>query len=128
MPDIHPHLPPAGATVSAEPTVPPADAGLAAESPAAAPRAPAGVVVELRVRNHPGAMSHITGLFARRAFNLEAILCVPETDRAHSRMLLLVANDPKLEQVERQLAKLHDVTEVRLRTDLAGDLFRQFRW
>jgi acetolactate synthase small subunit len=43
-------------------------------------------------------MSHITGLFARRAFNLEAIICVPEPGRATSRMLLLVADDPKLGQ------------------------------
>ncbi len=75
-------------------------------------------VLELRVRNHPGAMSHITGLFARRAFNLDAILCVPEADRSTSRMLLLVADDPKLEQVERQLAKLHDVLAVQHRPDL----------
>ena len=34
-------------------------------------------VLELHVRNHPGVMSHITGLFARRAFNLEAIVCLP---------------------------------------------------
>lgn len=86
------------------------------------------VVLELRVRNHPGVMSHITGLFARRAFNLEAIVCVPEADRAHSRTLLLVADDPKLEQVQRQLAKLHDVTEVRLRADLDPGLFQQLRW
>lgn len=32
-------------------------------------------LIELLVRNHPGVMSHITGLFARRAFNLEGILC-----------------------------------------------------
>ena len=43
-----------------------------------APAASRLTVLELRVRNHPGAMSHITGLFARRAFNLEAILCVPD--------------------------------------------------
>jgi len=85
---------------------------------------PPTTVLELRVRNHPGAMSHITGLFARRAFNLEAILCVPEADRATSRMLLLVADDPKLEQVERQLSKLHDLLEIRHRPDLGARCFR----
>jgi len=80
--------------------------------------------IELRVRNHPGAMSHITGLFARRAFNLEAIVCAPREDDAGatSRMLLLVADGPQLPQVERQLLKLHDVLEVRHR----GDLDRAF--
>ncbi len=85
-------------------------------------------MLELRVRNHPGVMSHITGLFARRAFNLEAILCVPETDRTLSRMLLLVVEEPQLEQMERQLAKLHDVLEVRHRADLDAGYFGAIRW
>jgi len=83
-------------------------------------------VLELRVRNHPGTMSHVTGLFARRGFNLEAIVCVPLDDGRESCMLLLVADEPRLEQVERQLAKLYDVLAVRHRPDLAPDLFRQF--
>ncbi len=89
---------------------------------------PATTVLELRVRNHPGAMSHITGLFARRAFNLEAIVCVPEADHATSRMLLLVADDPKLEQMQRQLEKLHDVLEVRHRADIGVGYFSALRW
>lgn len=35
------------------------------------------VILELAVRNHPGVMSHVCGLFARRAFNVEGILCLP---------------------------------------------------
>lgn len=81
------------------------------------------VVLELRVRNHPGAMSHITGLFARRAFNLEGIVCVPVGDGTTSRMLLLVAGESQLEQIERQLAKLYDVLEVRHRPDLGAAFF-----
>lgn len=83
----------------------------------------AAAVLELRVRNHPGAMSHITGLFARRAFNLEAIVCVPVGDGATSCILLLVDREPRLDQVERQLARLHDVLAVRLRADLGPDFF-----
>lgn len=80
-------------------------------------------VLELRVRNHPGTMSHVTGLFARRAFNLEAIACAPVGDGAISRILLLVADEPRLEQVERQLARLHDVIEVRARPELGPEFF-----
>ncbi|HVU25082.1 MAG TPA: ACT domain-containing protein [Opitutus sp.] len=80
-------------------------------------------MLELRVRNHPGAMSHITGLFARRAFNLDAIVCVPLGDGATSRMLLLVSDEPRLDQVERQLAKLYDVLAVQHRPDLGADYF-----
>lgn len=80
-------------------------------------------VLELRVSNHPGTMSHVTGLFARRAFNLEAIACAPVGDGGTSIMLLLVAEEPRLEQVERQLEKLHDVLSVRHRSDLLPEFF-----
>jgi len=93
--------------------------------PAAA--APAAAILDLRVRNHPGVMSHITGLFARRAFNLEAILCVPVGDGAESRMLLLVDDTPRLEQIRLQLGKLHDVLAVRDRPDLPQDYFTHLR-
>ena len=68
-------------------------------------------------------MSHITGLFARRAFNLEAIACAPTGGGTESRSLLLVADEPRLEQVERQLEKFHDVLEVRHRPDLGAKFF-----
>jgi acetolactate synthase-1/3 small subunit len=94
-------------------------------APAAAAAAPTvhTAVLELRVRNHPGTMSHVTGLFARRAFNLEAIVCAPVGDGSTSTMLLLVADEPRLEQVERQLAKLHDVMSLRHRPDITPDFF-----
>jgi acetolactate synthase I/III small subunit len=95
---------------------------ISASSGAPAP-APTPIVLELVVQNHPGAMSHITGLFARRAFNLEAIACAPIGDGTTSGMLLLVAGEPHLEQVERQLAKLHDVVTLRHRPDLGRDFF-----
>lgn len=80
-------------------------------------------ILELVVRNHPGTMSHITGMFARRAFNLEAIFVVPLPGGETSRILLHMAEEPKLTQVEKQLVKLHDVLSVRHRTDLAPELF-----
>lgn len=100
----------------------PAEPGLTA-APDRGPSA-CEVVLELRVRNHPGTMSHITGLFARRAFNLDAILCVPVDDGTVSRILLLVGDEPRLEQVERQLAKLHDVLSIRHRPELGPATFR----
>jgi len=71
-----------------------------------------GGVLRLLVRNHPGVMSHVCGLFARRAFNVEGILCMPVGDGARSVVLLLVHEDDRLEQVVRQLRKLEDVVEV----------------
>jgi acetolactate synthase I/III small subunit len=80
-------------------------------------------VLELSVRNHPGTMSHVTGLFARRAFNLEAIACAPIGDGTTSKILLLVTADARLEQVERQLGKLQDVLLIRHREDIGAEHF-----
>jgi acetolactate synthase-1/3 small subunit len=68
--------------------------------------------LRLTVNNHPGVMSHICGLFARRAFNLEGILCTPRPGGSTSRIWLLVLEDERLEQVVRQVRKLQDVLEV----------------
>jgi acetolactate synthase-1/3 small subunit len=79
------------------------------------PSPPTSVVAFLRllVRNHSGVMSHICGLFARRAFNVEGILCLPVGDGRRSVILLAVNEDARLEQMIRQLRKLEDVLEVR---------------
>jgi acetolactate synthase-1/3 small subunit len=69
-------------------------------------------VLRLTVRNHPGVMSHVCGLFARRAFNVEGIVCVPLGDGARSAVLLLVNDDDRLEQMIRQLRKLEDVVDI----------------
>jgi len=74
--------------------------------------ATAGAVLRLLVRNHPGVMSHVCGLFARRGFNVEGILCVPIGDGLRSVILLVVNEDERLEQVIRQLGKLEDVIEI----------------
>jgi acetolactate synthase I/III small subunit len=70
------------------------------------------LVIELTVRNHPGVMSHITGLFSRRAFNMEGILCGRIGDGSLSRMYLLINKDDRLEQIVKQLEKLYDVIDV----------------
>lgn len=70
-------------------------------------------VLELTVRNHPGVMSHVCGLFARRAYNLEGILVMPLPGRGRSRIWLLVNETDRLEQVIRQVEKLVDVHGVR---------------
>ncbi|WP_027722599.1 acetolactate synthase small subunit [Maridesulfovibrio zosterae] len=69
-------------------------------------------VIELLVRNHAGVMSQITGLFSRRNFNLEGIICGPVGDGGESRMILTVADNSKLEQILLQLEKLYDVLQV----------------
>ena len=82
-------------------------------------------VVELIVNNHAGVMSHITGLFSRRAFNIEGILCGPIDDGQTSRMFLLVDEDERLPQLIKQLEKLHDVLELNERDDYDRSIFKR---
>ena len=81
-------------------------------------------LIELLVRNHSGVMSHITGLFARRAFNLEGILCAHIGDGSTSKMFLLVKNDSVLNQIVKQLEKLYDVLEVSIHQDYDQSVFQ----
>ncbi len=70
-------------------------------------------VISVLVRNHPGVLSHVAGLFARRAYNIESIVA-GITDRADiTRITLVVTGDESiLEQVTKQLRKLIDVIGV----------------
>ena len=70
-------------------------------------------VLELNVNNHTGVMSHVAGLFSRRAYNIEGILCMPVGSGEISRIWLLVNDDERLEQMMKQVAKLEDIYEVR---------------
>ena len=72
----------------------------------------AQAVLELTVFNHAGVMTHVCGLFARRAFNMEGILCMPVGDGSRSRIWLLVREDENLPQVIKQIEKLVDVISV----------------
>src|SRR5262245_39776443 len=71
------------------------------------------VVLELTVNNHPGVTAHTCGLFARRTFNVEAILCLPIGTGEQSRIWLRVNADQRLEQMIKQVLKLEDVVSVR---------------
>ena len=78
-------------------------------------------MIEVRVRNHAGVMSHVCGLFARRTYNVEGILCLPLDDGMHSRIWLWVNEDARLEQILLQTRKLIDVQDVKLHHAVSGD-------
>lgn len=84
-------------------------------------------VLELTVNNHPGVMSHVCGLFARRAYNLEGIVCLPLGDGSTSRMWLWVNEEEKLDQVIKQLSKLEDVRRLG-RCEQHPDVFSRLPW
>ena len=87
-------------------------------------------VLELDVNNHAGVMSHIVGLFSRRAYNVEGILCMPVGSGKTSRIWLTVNEDARLEQMIRQIEKLEDVLKVNRHGaahevfDRVGEFFR----
>ncbi len=76
-------------------------------------RALVRTVLELDVNNHAGVMSHVVGLFSRRAYNVEGILCMPVGDGTKSRIWLMVNEDTRLDQMVKQIEKLEDVLSVR---------------
>ena len=80
-------------------------------------RALARTVLELDVNNHAGVMSHVVGMFSRRAYNVEGILCMPvggeNANGEISRIWLTVNEDARLDQMVKQLEKLEDVRTVR---------------
>jgi acetolactate synthase-1/3 small subunit len=69
-------------------------------------------VLEILVNNHPGVMSHITGLFSRRGYNLEGILCGSIGEGDTSIMYLLVKMNEQFPQIVHQLEKLYDVLKL----------------
>ena len=73
--------------------------------------------VELVVSNHYGVLNRITGLYARRGYNIDS-LHVNETENPErSRILITSKGDEYIQkQMARQLEKLHDVQEVILMT------------
>ena len=94
------------------------------ENPSGHCRTTPFTILELKVANHPGVMSHICNLFTRRAFNLEGIICMPLEEGLESRIWLRVNEDKKLEQLVRQLDKLEDVREVH-RNKVDPNVFKQ---
>ena len=70
-------------------------------------------VLEIDVNNHAGVMSHVVGLFSRRAYNVEGILVLPVGDGRRSRIWLLVNEDLRLAQMMKQVEKLEDVIALR---------------
>ena len=65
------------------------------------------------VENKPGVLSHVAGLFSRRAFNISSLAVGPTEDERVSRMTIVVdgASTP-VEQVSKQLEKLVRVLKV----------------
>ncbi|MFH1136153.1 MAG: acetolactate synthase small subunit [Pseudomonadota bacterium] len=70
-------------------------------------------MISILVRNHPGVLSHVAGLFTRRAYNIESIAAgVTETPEVTRITIVVTGDEVILEQVTKQLRKLIDVIKV----------------
>jgi acetolactate synthase-1/3 small subunit len=71
--------------------------------------------VELIVENHFGVLNRITGLYARRGYNIDSLHVNETGDPELSRMLIVSTGDAYIQtQMVHQLSKLYDVREVSL--------------
>lgn len=73
--------------------------------------------IELIVSNHYGVLNRITGLYARRGYNIDSLNVNETADPELSRMLIVSHGDEYIQnQMVKQLKKLYDVKEVTLMT------------
>ena len=71
-------------------------------------------VFQLLVNNTAGVLSRITGLFSRRGYNIESITAGVTADPRFTRITIVTSGDDEiLEQIEKQLAKLVDVRNIK---------------
>ena len=71
-------------------------------------------VVSILVENQAGVLNKITGLFARRAFNIDSLAVGVTEDKSISRITMIVdSGNNAVDQVEKQLNKLVQVIKVR---------------
>ena len=72
-------------------------------------------VLSLLVENNPGVTSHISGLFSRRGYNIDSFSSGVTADPRYTRITIVASGDEQiLEQIEKQLAKLEDVVDVKI--------------
>lgn len=76
--------------------------------------------ISCTVRNRPGVLARVAGLFSRRGYNIDSLAVSTSHDPGMSRMTIVVEGDEDvLSQIVQQLYKLIDVINV---TDHTGDL------
>jgi len=71
-------------------------------------------VYQILADNTYGVLSRISGLFSRRGYNIESITAGVTADPRFSRITIVASGDDEiLEQIEKQVAKLADVRNIR---------------
>ena len=69
--------------------------------------------LSILVENTSGVLSHISGLFSRRGYNIDSFSSGVTADPRYTRITIVASGDEQiLEQIEKQLAKLEDVRNI----------------
>ena len=70
-------------------------------------------IISVLVENRFGVLTHVSGLFSARGFNIDSLAVGETEDPTISRMTIVADGDEKtLEQVKKQLNRLIDVVKV----------------
>lgn len=70
--------------------------------------------LSILVENTSGVLSHISGLFSRRGYNIDSFSSGVTADPRYTRITIVASGDKQiLEQIEKQLAKLEDVRDIK---------------
>lgn len=70
--------------------------------------------LSILVENTSGVLSRVSGLFSRRGYNVDSITAGVTADPRYTRMTIVTSSDELiLEQIEKQLAKLEDVIDIK---------------
>ncbi len=70
-------------------------------------------ILSVLVQNRPGVLARVSGLFARRGYNIFSLAVAPAEDPSRSRITIVVDLDSApLEQITKQLFKLIDVLKI----------------
>lgn len=74
--------------------------------------------ISVMVENRPGVLARVSGMFARRGFNINSLAVSATEDESISRMTVVTTGDDRdLEQIIKQLNKLIDVISIFDHTD-----------
>ena len=70
-------------------------------------------ILSVLVQNRPGVLARVSGLFARRGYNIISLVVAPTEDVDYSRITIVVdISETPLEQIVKQLFKLIDVVRI----------------
>ena len=70
-------------------------------------------ILSVLVQNRPGVLARVSGLFARRGYNIYSLAVAPSEDANFSRITIVVdISATPLEQIVKQLFKLIDVVRI----------------